>query len=279
MKKYSCFDVIFDNQLAHIILNRPEKRNSMTTGFWKEFPEIVSDINQEGIIRVIIISSTGPHFCSGLDLSIFQSDLLDINKEKANKAILLNNYIEILQNALNILQECRIPVITAIQGACIGGGLDLVCASDIRLGTKDSYFSILETKLGLVADIGTFPRLVKLIPDGLVRELAFTGRNFNSNEAKLSGFLNNVYPDQKSMINAAFELGKEISNNSPTVVYGCKEAIKFSRDHTTAEGLDWIKMWNSAMFNMKEVEESFKAKIEKRTSNFDNLPKKITKIN
>ena len=279
MKKYSCFDEIFDNQLAHIILNRPEKRNSMTTDFWKEFPEIVSDINQEGIIRVIIISSTGPHFCSGLDLSIFQSDLLDINKEKANKAILLNNYIEILQNALNILQECRIPVITAIQGACIGGGLDLVCASDIRLGTKDSYFSILETKLGLVADIGTFPRLVKLIPDGLVRELAFTGRNFNSNEAKLSGFLNNVYPDQKSMINAAFELGKEISSNSPKVVFGCKEAIKFSRDHTTAEGLDWIKMWNSAMFNMKEVEESFKAKIEKRTSNFDNLPKKITKIN
>jgi enoyl-CoA hydratase len=279
MKKYSCFDVIFDNQLAHIILNRPEKRNSMTTDFWKEFPEIVSDINQEGIIRVIIISSTGPHFCSGLDLSIFQSDLLDINKEKANKAILLNNYIEILQNALNILQECRIPVISAIQGACIGGGLDLVCASDIRLGTKDSYFSILETKLGLVADIGTFPRLVKLIPDGLVRELAFTGRNFNSNEAKLSGFLNNVYPDQKSMITAAFELGKEISNNSPAVVFGCKEAIKFSRDHTTAEGLDWIKMWNSAMFNMKEVEESFKAKIEKRTSNFDNLPKKITKIN
>ena len=279
MKKYSCFDVIFDNQLAHIILNRPEKRNSMTTDFWKEFPEIVSDINQEGIIRVIIISSTGPHFCSGLDLSIFQSDLLDINKEKANKAILLNNYIEILQNALNILQECRIPVISAIQGACIGGGLDLVCASDIRLGTKDSYFSILETKLGLVADIGTFPRLVKLIPDGLVRELAFTGRNFNSNEAKLSGFLNNVYHDQKSMTNAAFELGREISYNSPTVVYGCKEAIKFSRDHTTAEGLDWIKMWNSAMFNMKEVEESFKAKIEKRTSNFDNLPKKITKIN
>lgn len=279
MKKYSCFDVIFDNQLAHIILNRPEKRNSMTTGFWKEFPEIVSDINQEGIIRVIIISSTGPHFCSGLDLSIFQSDLLEINKEKTNKAILLNNYIEILQNALNILQECRIPVISAIQGACIGGGLDLVCASDIRLGTKDSYFSILETKLGLVADIGTFPRLVKLIPDGLVRELAFTGRNFNSNEAKLSGFLNNVYPDQKSMITAAFELGKEISNNSPAVVFGCKEAIKFSRDHTTAEGLDWIKMWNSAMFNMKEVEESFKAKIEKRTSNFDNLPKKITKIN
>ncbi|MEE2622328.1 MAG: enoyl-CoA hydratase-related protein, partial [Pseudomonadota bacterium] len=221
----------------------------------------------------------GPHFCSGLDLSIFQSDLLEINKEKTNKAILLNNYIEILQNALNILQECRIPVISAIQGACIGGGLDLVCASDIRLGTKDSYFSILETKLGLVADIGTFPRLVKLIPDGLVRELAFTGRNFNSNEAKLSGFLNNVYPDQKSMITAAFELGKEISNNSPAVVFGCKEAIKFSRDHTTAEGLDWIKMWNSAMFNMKEVEESFKAKIEKRTSNFDNLPKKITKIN
>ena len=146
MKKYSCFDVNFDNYLAHIILNRPEKRNSMTTEFWNEFPKIISDINQEGEIRVIIISSTGPHFCSGLDLSLFQSDLININKEENNKPILLTNYIEILQNALSILQDCRIPIITAVQGACIGGGLDLVCASDIRLGTKDCHFSILETK-------------------------------------------------------------------------------------------------------------------------------------
>ena len=278
MKKYSCFDVNFDNYLAHIILNRPEKRNSMTTEFWNEFPKIISDINQEGEIRVIIISSTGPHFCSGLDLSLFQSDLININKEENNKPILLTNYIEILQNALSILQDCRIPIITAVQGACIGGGLDLVCASDIRLGTKDCHFSILETKLGLVADIGTFPRLVKLIPDGLVRELAFTGRNFYSNEANLSGFLNNVYPNQKNMLEAAFDLAEEISSNSPMVVYGCKEAIKFSRDHSTEDGLNWIKMWNSSMFNMKEIEEAFKAKIEKRPGKFNKLPKKITKI-
>ena len=278
MNRYNCFDVIFNNHIAQIILNRPEKRNSMTIDFWNEFPEIISKINEDGDIRVIILSSTGPHFCSGLDLSLFQSDLLKINQEQQSKPILLTNYIEILQKALNILQDSRIPVIAAIQGACIGGGLDLVCASDIRLGTKDCHFSILETKLGLVADIGTFPRLVKLIPDGLVRELAFTGRNFNSEEAKLSGFLNDVYPNQKNMLKAAFELAKEISANSPTVVYGCKEAIKFSRDHTTEEGLNWIKMWNSSMFNMTEIEEAFKAKFEKRLGNFSKLPKKVTKI-
>ena len=205
------FDIELLDRVAHIKLNRPEKRNSMTTDFWNEFPEIISKINEDGDIRVIILSSTGPHFCSGLDLSLFQSDLLKINQEQQSKPILLTNYIEILQKALNILQDSRIPVIAAIQGACIGGGLDLVCASDIRLGTKDCHFSILETKLGLVADIGTFPRLVKLIPDGLVRELAFTGRNFNSEEAKLSGFLNDVYPNQKNMLKAAFELAKEIS--------------------------------------------------------------------
>ena len=164
------------------------------------------------------------------------------------------NFLSFLQDSISSLQKARIPVICAIQGGCIGGGVDLICSADIRLATNDAFFSIRETKIGMVADVGTFPRIVKLLPEGIVKELAFTGRNFNSNEAKLSGFLNNVYPNQKGMTDAAFELGKEISNNSPTVVYGCKEAIKFSRDHSTAEGLDWIKMWNSSMFNMTEIE-------------------------
>ena len=146
---------------------RPEKRNAMNLDFWNEFPEIINQIDQEGSTQAIVISSSGPHFCSGLDVSLFQSDLLNIVKDEASKGILLMDYIQILQNALSVMQECRVPVITAIQGGCIGGGLDLVCASDIRIGTDKCYFSILETKLGLVADIGTFPRLVKLIPDGL----------------------------------------------------------------------------------------------------------------
>ena len=161
---------------------------------------------------------------------------------------------------------------------CIGGGLDLVCASDIRMGTDKCYFSILETKLGLVADIGTFPRLVKLIPDGLVRELAFTGRKFTSSEALSSGFLNNLYPNQEIMLKAAFGLAEEIVSNSSLTVHGCKKAINFSRDHSTIDGLNWVKMWNSSMLNMRDIEEGFRSSITKKPGNFTPLPKKIKKI-
>ena len=278
MKEYKCFTVSAEKNISHIVLNRPEKRNAMNLDFWNEFPEIINQIDQEGSTQAIVISSSGPHFCSGLDVSLFQSDLLNIAKDEASKGILLMDYIQILQNALSVMQECRVPVITAIQGGCIGGGLDLVCASDIRMGTDKCYFSILETKLGLVADIGTFPRLVKLIPDGLVRELAFTGRNFTSSEALSSGFLNNLYPNQEIMLTAAFGLAEEIVSNSSLTVHGCKKAINFSRDHSTIDGLNWVKMWNSSMLNMRDIEEGFRSSITKKPGNFTPLPKKIKKI-
>ncbi len=278
MKDYNCFKVLTEKNISHVILNRPEKRNSMNLDFWNEFPEIISTIDEKGKARAIVISSTGPHFCSGLDMSLFQSDLFNIVKDDDHKGILLMDYIQILQDALGVMQRCRIPVITAIQGACIGGGLDLVCTSDIRLGTKDCYFSILETKLGLVADVGTFPRLVKLIPDGLVRELAFTGRQFSGTEALDSGFLNNTYHDHASMMKAAFSLAEEIARNAPLTVHGCKKAINFSRDHPTPDGLEWVKMWNSSMLNMKDIEEGFKASLTKKQGTFATLPQKIKKI-
>ena len=278
MKDYNCFKVLTEKNISHVILNRPEKRNSMNLDFWNEFPEIVSTIDEKGTTRAIVISSTGPHFCSGLDISLFQSDLFKMVKDEGYKGILLMDYIQILQDALGVMQRCRIPVITAIQGGCIGGGLDLVCTSDIRLGTDDCYFSVLETKLGLVADIGTFPRLVKLIPDGLVRELAFTGRQFSSTEALNSGFLNNTYPDHESMVKAAFILAEGITENAPLTGHGCKKAINFSRDHSTHDGLGWVKMWNSSMLNMKDIEEGFKASVTKKPGKFTALPKKIKKI-
>ena len=250
----------------------------MNLDFWNEFPEIISEIDQKGTSQAIVISSTGPHFCSGLDVSLFQSDLVNIVKSEEHKGALLMDYIQILQESLGVMQECRIPVISTIQGGCIGGGLDLVCASDIRLGTEDCYFCILETKLGLVADVGTFPRLVKLIPDGLVRELAFTGRQFNGAEALASGFLNNIYPNQESMMKAAFILAETIAVNPPLTVYGCKEAINFARDHSTEDGLKWVKMWNSSMLNIKDIEEGFRASVTKKPGKFATLPQKLKKI-
>ena len=279
MNNHKCFEVSMTKEkIAHVVLSRPDKRNSMNIDFWREFPDIISEVDQKSLARVILISSTGPHFCSGLDVSLFQSDLFNMIKDENKKGILLMDYVKILQDALSILQNCRLPVITAIQGGCIGGGLDLACASDIRLGQTDCYFSILETKLGLVADIGTFPRITKLIPDGLVRELAFTGRKFKAEEAAYSGFVNRLYPTHEKLLDGAFQLARSIAENSPLTVYGCKEAIKFSCGRTIEESLNWVKMWNSSMLNSRDIEEGFKSSITKKPGEFSELPKKIKKL-
>ena len=176
------------------------------------------------------------------------------------------------------MQKCRLPVITAVQGGCIGGGLDLVCASDIRLGTSNCYFSILETKLGLVADVGTFPRIVKLMPEGLVKELAFTGRNFQAKEALQSGFLNNLYDTQEALLENAFLLAEKISKNAPLALLGCKEIINFSKDHTTQESLNWIKMWNASMINLEDIQEGFKSSVTGVPGDYYPLPKKFSRL-
>ena len=147
----------------------------------------------------------------------------------------------------------------AIQGGCLGGGVDLICSADIRLATNDAFFSIRETKIGMVADVGTFPRIVKLLPEGIVKELAFTGRNFSAQEAKDYGFVNRLYDSHEALIEGALEIAKEIASNSPAAVFGCKKVIDFSRDHTIDEGLEWINMWNASMLSQSELMEGFRS--------------------
>ena len=183
------------------------------------------------------------------------------------------NFLSFLQDSISSLQKARIPVICAIQGGCIGGGVDLICSADIRLATNDAFFSIRETKIGMVADVGTFPRIVKLLPEGIVKELAFTGRNFSAHEAKEWGFVNRLYDSHEALIEGALEMAKEITSNSPAAVFGCKKVIDFSRDHTIDEGLDWINMWNASMLSQSELMEGFRSYKDKTDGNFAELPK------
>ncbi|RCL73630.1 MAG: enoyl-CoA hydratase, partial [Alphaproteobacteria bacterium] len=183
------------------------------------------------------------------------------------------SFLSFLQDSISSLQKARIPVICAIQGGCIGGGVDLICSADIRLATNDAFFSIRETKIGMVADVGTFPRIVKLLPEGIVKELAFTGRNFSSQEAKEYGFVNRLYESHEALIEGALEIANEIASNSPAAVYGCKKVIDFSRDHTIDEGLEWINMWNASMLSQSELMEGFRSYNEKTDGNFAELPK------
>ena len=273
------FDIEFIGHVAHIKLNRPEKRNAMNWDFWRDLPRIVGDIDTHARARCIVLSSTGPVFSAGLDLSLFGQDVFASSKTaKMNEKELQTpqnfmSFLSFLQDSISSLQKARIPVICAIQGGCIGGGVDLICSADIRLATNDAFFSIRETKIGMVADVGTFPRIVKLLPEGIVKELAFTGRNFSAQEAKEYGFVNRLYESHDALIEGALKIANEIASNSPAAVYGCKKVIDFSRDHTIDEGLEWINMWNASMLSQSELMEGFRSHKGKTEGNFAELPK------
>ncbi|MGB2330209.1 MAG: enoyl-CoA hydratase-related protein, partial [Pseudomonadales bacterium] len=242
---YQCFDLSIQDNIAHIKLNRPEKRNSMSPEFWQELPEIVRDIDQNARARVIVISSTGPHFSSGLDVSSFTSvnqttEDTDKKTRQLQSGTAFYQNVLFMQESFNAIEECRLPVLAAIQGGCIGGGVDLVTACDIRYATDDAFLTIFETNIGMTADVGTFPRLVKLIPEGHVREMAYTGRRVTALEAKAMGLINEVYDDQAQMIEAVLSIAADIASKAPMAVYGCKKMITYARDHSTADGLDYI---------------------------------------
>ncbi len=277
---YRCFDVKLEGQVAHIVLNRPDKRNSMIPEFWDELPEIVRDIDENAKARVIVISSTGPHFSSGLDVSAFNPtgpppERSEDEKTAARRTRGVRFYDDVrrMQQTFSVLESCRLPVLAAVQGGAIGGGVDLITACDMRYATEDAFLTIFEVNIGMTADVGTFPRLVKLIPEGIVRELAYTGRRMSAREAQEVGLINRVYSDQQAMLEGVFEIANEIATKAPLAVYGCKRMINYARDHTTADGLDYIGIWNASMLQPEEMAEAMAANREKRPGKYAELPK------
>lgn len=273
---HSCFDVQIDKKIAHIILNRPEKRNSMIPAFWRELPGIVRDIDENAKARVIVLSSTGPHFSSGLDVSSFkQAEITDPAAKRAARITAGADFYGIIKNmqqSFTALEECRLPVLAAIQGGCIGGGVDLITACDMRYATEDAFVTIFETNIAMTADVGTFPRLSKLIPDGIARELAYTGRRMAAAEAREVGLVNRVYRSHAEMLAGVMEIAAEIASKAPLAVMGCKRMMNYARDHSVADGLDYIGIWNASMLQREEIFEAMQANAEKRPGNFVELP-------
>jgi enoyl-CoA hydratase len=163
------------------------------------------------------------------------------------------------------------PVLAAIQGGCIGGGVDLISACDMRYCTRDAFFCIQEINIGMTADVGTFPRLPHILPQGLVRELAYTGRRLQADEARTAGLVNNVYDDHEALLAGVMDVAEEIAARSPLAVWGSKEMLNYARDHTIADGLDYIATWQTGMFQPSDMAEAFTAKREKREANFPDL--------
>ncbi|MDD8058468.1 crotonase/enoyl-CoA hydratase family protein [Shewanella metallivivens] len=271
-ESYNTLTVEINNKVAHIVLNRPDELNSMNVDFWHEFPSVIQEINHQSAARAIVISSTGKHFSAGMDLAVFSANNNDDNIELGRKHEQLRRLVLKLQDCFNVLETVRMPVLVAIQGGCIGGAVDMVTAADCRYCTSDAFFSIEETKLGMTADVGTLQRLPKLISIGLVKELAYTGRRMPAAEAKQAGLVNQVYDDHGSMLSAVLGIAAEMAARSPLAVAGCKEMINYARDHSVADSLNYMSVWQSGMFQpQNDMMEIFTAKAQKREPQFAEL--------
>ncbi len=268
-----CFDVAIEDQIAHLVLSRPETLNAMDLAFWRELPEIVEALDADAAARVIVLSSTGRHFTAGMDLSVFGSEEFTRGQDQeATRGPAVYDLVRHLQRTMSCLERCRMPVLAAIQGGCVGGGVDLTTACDVRYATEDAFFVIQEINIGMTADVGTFPRLTQLVPEGVVRELAYTGRRMPAARAKEVGLVNEVYPDQPTMLAAVLETAREIAEKAPLAVYGSKRMMNYARDHSTEDTLDYIGVWNAAMLQPATMAEAFAATTEKRPAKFAELP-------
>ncbi|MGQ0531921.1 MAG: crotonase/enoyl-CoA hydratase family protein [Caulobacteraceae bacterium] len=273
MTEPTCFAVSIENNVAHIVLNRPQAFNAMPRAFWNELPVIVNDINDHAKARVIVISSTGKHFTAGMDISVFTDGegVSASGGDQHTRAEAFRQFVLKLQDSFSCLDNVRMPVIAAIQGGCIGAGVDMTSACDIRYATEDAFFQIAEINIGMTADVGTFPRLCKLIPEGWVRELAYSGRRLPVQKAKEIGLVNDVFPTQDAMMAHVMELAAEIATKTPVAVAGSKRMINYARDHSIADGLDYIATWQAGMFSPPHMMEAFAAKAQKREPDFPDL--------
>ena len=278
-KTHECFAVSIEDKVAHIVMNRPQAMNAMNKAFWNELPAIVKEIDTSAAARVIVISSAGKHFSAGMDLSVFGDDGAvthgEVDRHVAAEAFRSN--IKQIQSSFNALEDARMPVLVACQGGVIGGAIDMISAGDIRWCTKDAFFCIQETNIAMTADVGTFPRLQRYIPEGWVKQMAYTGERLGADKAREIGLVNEVFDTHEEMMAHVMSVAKEIASKNPLAVTGCKVLINYGRDHSTADTLDYIGVWNSGMIAPAHMQEAFTAKAEKREAEFpDLLPLRTT---
>jgi enoyl-CoA hydratase len=268
------------DHIAHVRLCRPREFNAMILEFWQEMVDVFTEISQSGQARVVVISSEGKHFTAGLDLGAFAGIMQDMNEgDPGRKREQLYRVVKEMQETFTVIEKCRLPVLAAVQGGCIGGGVDLSTACDIRYCTKEAFFVIQEINIGMVADVGTLQRLPTLIPLGKVKELAYTGRRMYAEEAKECGLVNEIYENQEEMLEAVMETAKIIASKSPLAVIGTKEVVNYARDHSVDESLNQIALWNAGMILSNDLMEAAKANAMKTDPVFEDAlpPKKLVK--
>ena len=276
MNKLTCFDVSIENGIAHISMNRPDQLNSMIRVFWKELPDLIKEIDKNSDARVIVLSGQGKHFSAGMDLATFvPPKKSEVEVDPARQREVFYHEVLELQDAFTALEECRMPTIASIHGACVGGAIDMVAACDMRYCSEDAFFKIAEVDIGIAADVGTLQRLPSLIPLASLSELAFTGRKFDSSEAKSLGLVNEVFESQETLADEVQKIALNIAKKSPLVTRVIKKQINYARDHSVRDSLEFHATWNASLISGKDMQEAMTSYMNKTEGDFDDLePKK-----
>ncbi|MHA1568685.1 MAG: crotonase/enoyl-CoA hydratase family protein [Alphaproteobacteria bacterium] len=269
---YSTLSLDIEDHIARLTLNRPEPRNAMGPAFWGDLRDAFAEIDGNVAARVVVISSTGPHFSSGLDIKALAPMLMpDAEGCGGRKGEQMRRLILQFQESFNVIERCRVPVLVAVQGGAIGGGVDMICACDMRYCSADAFFVVKEVALGITADVGTLQRLPHLIPSGMARELCYTARPLSADRAKEIGLVNEVYADRESMLADVMEIAAEIAAHSPLAMLGTKEMLNYTRDHTVADSLNYMATWQSGMLQSDDLPKAFAAAAEGTDALYDDL--------
>lgn len=269
--EYKTFKVTIEDHIANVAFNRPEKANSLNQLAWDEMKSIFENLHEDPDCRVIILSGEGKHFCAGIDLSLLM-DIQNLQSQncEGRKREALRKTILHLQDCISAIEDCRKPVLAAIQNACVGGGVDIISACDMRYCTESAYFTIKEVDMGLVADIGTMQRLPKILNPGIVSEMAYTGRKVLGQEAGAIGLVNRVFENKEEMMETVHQIAKTIASKSPLVIRGTKEMLLYTRDHDVKDSLNYMAAWNAGMLFSDDLMEALQANMEKRAAIFEN---------
>ena len=265
MRESNPIRVTLEDSVAWVTLSRPERRNAMGMAFFEAMADQFRRFDADSHVRVVVICAEGETFSVGLDLTE-AADLLSGRKVGDREALRLK--ILQLQESTRAVERCRKPVVAAVHGHCLGAGVDLLSACDIRLAAADAVFSIRETRMAIIADLGTLQRLPHIIGQGWFRELALTGRDFTAAEALQMGFVTRVLENREKLTVEAGKLAKEIAGLAPLTVQGVKETINFSRDHGVHAGLAYVAQKNAAALPSDDLNEAIAAFLEKRKPNF-----------
>jgi len=267
MPAYEVFTIERTEHVGTLWLSNPERRNAMGPAFWNELPRAMDELGADDEVRAVVIAARGPHFTVGLDLKSMGGSIAEGGSGVAARRRLLDEIVR-LQASVTSVARCPKPVIAAVHGYCIGGGIDLISACDVRVCAADTLFSIRETRMAMVADVGTLQRLPRIIGKGHVAELAYTGDDITADRAREIALVNHVYPDQSQTLDAARDMAARMAANSPLAVTGTKRVLAYCENKSIDDGLEYVAAWNAAFVASDDLREAVMAFFEKRPPNY-----------